>query len=482
VKVYSFPHGGILFDDPYAPSREGSVLSFLPWLVVIPFMQDNGNMSSPVVHSGEKVHEGMLIGEARGEDSVNLHSSIPGNVLRTVSWDIEDISSMISCQGLLIKLGGAFDKLGKVAKEQQWLGLSARELQHIISDYGIVEMEDSGRPLSAVIAPYEDLGPPLSLVVRCVFDDAWLVADYVLCKERLDELAEGAFIAAKMVKAEKIILAVSAPERKLGEEILAAMHRFLRENSIHGIAPLLVLVGSRYPQRHQRELEIVLRRFEKKEKEQFGPFIYMGPATICAVYDAVKYRKPILDRYLAVGGSALARPAVLKVRIGSRLKQVFEECGGFISNPKRIAIGSPFLGRAISSMDEPVMPYTSAVFAVADNDSILNSNPRVLSMRSMYRHTDLNSEKMPYASAVQCICCGECRTVCPVGLDPEKLYKKIVENEIDEKIKSLAMKCHGCGCCALVCPSFLPLSQCIVTVIPVTERDSPLNIQDQEEN
>jgi electron transport complex protein RnfC len=69
-----------------------------------------------------------------------------------------------------------------------------------------------------------------------------------------------------------------------------------------------------------------------------------------------------------------------------------------------------------------------------------------------------------------CISCGECRNVCPVGLDPEELYKKILINDKRNLLQSLpsglAEECHGCGCCEVVCPSMLPLSTKISSYAP----------------
>ncbi|MDR1318107.1 MAG: 4Fe-4S binding protein, partial [Treponema sp.] len=60
-----------------------------------------------------------------------------------------------------------------------------------------------------------------------------------------------------------------------------------------------------------------------------------------------------------------------------------------------------------------------------------------------------------------CISCGECRRVCPVGLDPEEIYKKALVLPDGEKPAG-ASECHGCGCCEVVCPSRLPLSELIL--------------------
>jgi electron transport complex protein RnfC len=159
---------------------------------------------------------------------------------------------------------------------------------------------------------------------------------------------------------------------------------------------------------------------------------------LAAIRDAVKLRKPVLDRYVTVGGSAVKNPRVMKVRIGTRIGDVFAECGGFVDKPKRMATGSPFLGHTVMDLDEPVIKTTYAVFAILEGQAV---------------------EK----KAGNCIGCGECRVVCPVGLDPEELFKRTKRFQTEEKAApSYSVdKCHSCGCCELVCPSRLPLSQLI---------------------
>jgi electron transport complex protein RnfC len=122
----------------------------------------------------------------------------------------------------------------------------------------------------------------------------------------------------------------------------------------------------------------------------------------------------------------------MRARIGKRLGELFDECGGFIANPSRIALGSPLAGKTVTSLNEPVTKTSFAVFAM------------------------LKAQVGDYLQR-DCISCGECRNVCPVGLDPEELYKRI--SNLDNGAEQ---NCHGCGCCEVVCPSHLPLSDVIM--------------------
>jgi electron transport complex protein RnfC len=431
MKVYSFPRGGLAFDDHTVPPRDSSVVAFLPVFSVIPLVQYPEGRVSTLVYVGDSVKEGMLIGKGEKPGLANLHATVPGKVVRTVKWQDNDGRYN---EALVIRMEGAFERLGKSQVHFPGDSMSYQELQKILIDCGIVEMEGVGRPVAEILAAFRKTEGPQTLVVRCVFDDPWLAADYVVCRERLHAVVEGSFIIAKASssKIKRVIFAVSQKEKEIGKAMLAEAARF-------NIPSSMVLTGSMYPQRNRRELELALRNYEKKENLELGALLALGPATLAAVHDAVKYHRPILDRYVAVGGSAVREPRVMLVRIGMRLGDLFEECGGFIDLPCRVVIGSPLSGKTVLNLDEPVTKTSYAVFAM------------------------LKTQTGDFVER-DCISCGEFRSVCPVGLDPEELYKQVMvlHSESDPGIG----ECHGCGCCELVCPSHLPLSNVIMRKSP----------------
>jgi electron transport complex protein RnfC len=240
-------------------------------------------------------------------------------------------------------------------------------------------------------------------------------------------VAEGSAIAAHTGQAGRIVFAVSYQERDLGDVYLAEMAPF-------DIPVSVAVVGSRYPQRNRRDLEMVLNMYARKENFELGAILSLGPATLAAIHDAIKMKQPILDRYVAVGGSAVKKPQVMKARVGTRIGDLFAECGGFIDKPKRVASGSPLQGRTVVDLDEPVVKTSYAVFALLKG-------------------------QIGGTAERNCISCGRCRDVCPVGLDPEELFKAAKVQGVPVR---RAGECHGCGCCEAVCPSRLPLSTVIL--------------------
>ncbi|MCL2721476.1 MAG: SLBB domain-containing protein [Treponema sp.] len=437
MKVYSFPRGGLPFYDQTAPSYKSSVInSYLPALSVIS-LGKRSNRVYPVVSVGDMVREGMLVGRASGAGSVNVHATVPGRVIRKITWTDKD---GIENDAFVIRMEGSFERLGKKDETLIWNGLNGYDIQRIISEYGISEMDNSEKPLSEMISTSRRESEKLTLVIRCIFDDPWLVADYALCKDRLDAVIEGAAIVAKACfKVSHIIFAVSHHEKELGQRLLSQSGKLDYPSS-------LVLTGSRYPQHKSRELKMALKIYEKKAGINLGSLLILGPSVLAAVSDAVVHKKPILDRYVAVGGSAIKNPQIMKVRIGTRIGEVIKQCGGFSAAPERIITGSPLSGREVVYLDEPVGKTCYAIVAMSKSQAAIHGQQN-------------------------CINCGDCRAVCPIGLDPQNIYKRINILEIEN---AGSTGCHGCGCCKIVCPSALPLLETII------DRNQDVNQQEAQ--
>ncbi|GMO54311.1 MAG: electron transport complex subunit RsxC [Termitinemataceae bacterium] len=443
MKQYSFNKGGITFNDDFAPARKMSVLSFLPGISIVVLRSFSGNPSYPIVQPGAHVEEGMLIARRQGSGSANIHSPIPGDIIQSFSWKLTD---NLSASAIAVRLCGKFERLGRKMEMRQWEDLSQFAIRQILDDNGVVEMEGEGKPICDTFTAYNTSENNFTLVLRCVFDDPWLVADYCVSKERSLAVAVGCILTARAAGASSLCIAISKDDEEIGT---------LLQNEIKNLgaeAEIAVLSG-KYPQHSNKQIE---KSLSDRLNTPQNSFLIVCPSTAAAVYDAVVFNKPVLDRYVAVGGQAVNRPSVLNVRIGSRIGDIFKECGGFSKKPDHLVIGSPLLGRNVSSLDEPILKNTSVVYA-----ALSPKKEKLLSkLRKKLGGDSVSSEHLD--SSARCIGCGECRRVCPSSLDPEDLYKRMRDGKHDDSLISIIVQCDGCGCCESVCPSHLNLCSAIV--------------------
>jgi electron transport complex protein RnfC len=178
--------------------------------------------------------------------------------------------------------------------------------------------------------------------------------------------------------------------------------------------------------------------FNKEIPSPGGKAIDMGVAfasvdTILHALEAIKDGKPLMERYVTVGGEGIQTPKHLRARIGTPLKDIIEYCGGFKGEPGRIVLGNPLDGMAQFSLERPVLTDT----------------------RWLWVHPENSSPTDKYRA---CINCGDCVDICPVRVMPNFLGNFCEFCKYEEAAGQYDLfTCIECGLCAYVCPSRRPL-------------------------
>jgi electron transport complex protein RnfC len=255
-----------------------------------------------------------------------------------------------------------------------------------------------------------------------------------LLRDRTRELVEGVRIAMRILGRARAVLAVGETDRG----VVPAFERAIDASPGEvGIA----VVSSRYPQAHEGLLAAALggRSFVERDPRAGGGHaaedrtVVMSVATLLAVREAVCLDRPFIERVVTVSGSLVRSPRNLKARIGTRIGDLVEECGGCVEAPAAFILGGQMTGRLVESPDVPLTKSVSGVIALSAREA-----------------------RVPRARP--CIGCGMCIDACPWGLEPSRLCKLLEHDRVDQALAEGLADCSLCGCCAFVCPSGIPLA------------------------
>jgi len=265
------------------------------------------------------------------------------------------------------------------------------------------------------------------LVINGVECEPYLTADHRLMLEHTHEILEGISIIAKIINAEQVIIGIEANKMNAAHKIEDLIDE---KNLPFLVQPLKV----RYPQGDEKQL---LKAIIGKEVPSGGLPIEIGAVvsnvgTAFAVFEAVTKNRPLIERVVTVTGDAVKNPGNFRTVVGTPIKVLIEAAGGFKENPAKMVVGGPMMGFAFFDLEASVTKGTSGILALTKNN-------------------------LDYASETACISCGKCVMVCPMGLQPTRLYKFIDSSKFSDAMALNLMDCKECGCCSFSCPAKIPL-------------------------
>jgi len=435
TQAKSFPRGGVYPPDTSALSRlEPLTNAAVPPRAIISMRQHAGPPAECIVRPGDGVREGMMIGRAQGPRSAHVHSSIPGRVVEIME---ETVAGGERCQAVAIEMGGEFDRSGRAGEEREWQALSRFALLGKIQSAGVVDLGGTFQPAHLALA-----SPPGGavgvLIANGVESDPSLSCMSALLREKAREIVTGLRIARKLLAPSRVVLVVGEADGHLVPGFERAVDEAGEEIEI-------TVVSSKYPQGDAEQLAATLlggRRAGQGTRRSVSAtvghaedrhVVVLAVGTLLAVHEAVALDKPLIERVVTVSGSIVRHPRNLKARIGTRIEELFDECGGLSAPAGAIVLGGLMMGRAVDSPNASLTKTVSGVIALSAKEARV---PR----------------ERP------CIGCGRCIDACPWGLVPTRLYKLAAHGRCDAALAEGLAACSECGCCAFACPSRIPLA------------------------
>ena len=397
----------------------------IPHVCYIPLQQHAGKPAIPVVSTGDIVQEGQLIGRADGFISSNIHSSIPGKVI-----EIADYPTIYSkkTRCVVIEAKGEFTTSGKQLEKRKWDTSGKEELLDIIKNSGIVGLGGAAFPTPVKLSPPKDKKID-TLIINGAECEPYLTVDDMLMRTFPGEIIEGINIIMKVMDVNKAYIGIESNK----PEAISVLKNIIKNNNIE-----IKTLKTKYPQGGEKQL---IYSILKKEVPSGGlpmdaGVVVQNVGTIYAIRDAVVLGKTLFERYVTVAGKCINKPGNYKIKIGTRISDVAEECGGLNEQPAKIIMGGPLCGISIDSLDMPVVKGTSGILFLS--------------------RADVKVEKYN-----KCIRCGRCVSICPAGMLPCDISTAMERNRLDLIEKLNVFDCIMCGACSYICPSRRPLSHFI---------------------
>jgi electron transport complex protein RnfC len=422
--IKTFPKGGVHPEEHKISAGKKLKRLPLPETITIPVTQHLGAPGKVLVAKGDKVKAGQIIAHGEGFVSANVHSSVSGTVIKV---DFEFDSSGYKKPTVTIQVEGDewVESIDRGMDIRTEISLSSIEIINRISELGIAGMGGASFPTHVKLTMPKGKHANI-VIINGVECEPFLTADHALMLEKAGEIIVGVKILMKALNVEKAIIGIenNKPDAIERLSMLAEI-----ENGI-SVQALEV----KYPQGGEKQL---IKALINREVPSGGLPIDIGTvvvnvASTFAIYEAVQKNKPLFERVITITGTDVNEPGNYWVRLGTQVKYLVDAAGGFPQNTGKIISGGPMMGKALNNLEIPLVKGTSGILLIPE-------------------------EKSHRKPVINCIRCGQCISVCPMGLEPY-LLMGLAEKEIYDRLElEKVMDCMECGSCAFTCPANRPL-------------------------
>ncbi len=411
------------------PAEDGKILTLgkqqatipLPKTVYLAMSQHIGAPARPIVKKGDMVKKGQLVGDAQGFISAHVHASVSGKVVDVAPWP-HPVTG-IKCPAVIIENSGEDAWVEDMDVAVDTDHLSPEEIRHCIQSAGIVGLGGATFPTHVKLTPPKD-----KIIDTVVMNGAecepYLTCDYRLMLDKPHEIIQGLKLMMRCIGCKKAHIGIEENKRDV--------YTIFKDIASKDPGIKVDLMEVKYPQgaEHQLIKALLNREFKPTQLPLEVGVIVVNVGTAFAVYEAVKFRRPLIERIVTVTGNGVENPQNFLARLGTPVRQLLEEAK-LTADVNKIIFGGPMMGIAQGDVDTAVT---------------IKGTGGILVLRDAQRW-----------ESHACIRCGRCVDSCPYGLNPSELSIVCEAKEFDLALDNNVMECKECGCCSYVCPAKRPI-------------------------
>ena len=407
-------------------TREKPIREYYPkGELVYPVSQHIGGPAVPIVKVGDRVLKGQVIAKADGYISVPVHASVSGTVTATEPRMTVGGSKVLS---IIVENDNQYERM-PIENFRPWQEMEPGDRILQIQRAGIVGMGGAGFPTHVKLA-VKNPKKIRTVIVNCSECEPYLTSDYRRMVENPEWLVMGLKMILSLFERAVGVFAIEDSKR---DAITALQLASGKESRME-----VKVLETKYPQGSERMLIYACtgKEINSSMLPADAGCIVHNVDTVCAIYQALAFGRPLTERVVTVTGKALNNPRNFNVPIGTSFAELIDAAGGCRVEPKKLVAGGPMMGISLFDLNVPVVKTSSALLCMTKDD-VARFRPSA------------------------CIRCGSCVEACPEGLLPAKLADLAEHFQEEEFQKLYGMECLECGSCSFVCPARRHLTQSI---------------------